>query len=92
MKPDQGSSTSLRGVASTSSDAPPALKLTLFVCQQCSPVRDGVGVPRLQGVGRPFQSVQLVEQQHVECHQHHQASRKDRGQCLDAPNHKTAGE
>lgn len=78
MIPNQGLNMSLREVAPTSSNAPPALKVSLLVCKQCSPVRDGVGVPRLQGVGRPFQSIQLVEEQHVECHQHHQASRKDR--------------
>ena len=36
------------------------------------PVGDGVGVPLLQCVSRSFQSVQLVEQQHVESHEHHQ--------------------
>lgn len=68
---------SLSEVSPASSDAPPALRVCLFACKHSSPVRDGVGVPRLQGVGRPFQSVQLVEQQHVERHQHHQASREN---------------
>lgn len=45
----------------------------MFVCKWCLPVGDRVGVPRLQCVGRPLQSVQLIEQQHVERHQHHQA-------------------
>lgn len=36
------------------------------------PVGHRVGVPALQGVSCSFQSVQLVEQQHVESHQHHQ--------------------
>lgn len=45
----------------------------MFVCKQCLPVGDRIGVPRLQCVGRSLQSVQLIEQQHVECHQHHQA-------------------
>lgn len=38
----------------------------------CLPVSNRIGVPRLQCMGRSFQSVQLVEQQHVESHQHHQ--------------------
>lgn len=36
------------------------------------PVSNRVGVPRLQCMCGSFQSVQLVEQQHVERHQHHQ--------------------
>lgn len=55
---------------------PTFLDLGTDFCRACLPVRDRVGVPRLQGVGRPLQSVQLVEQQHVESHQHHQASRQ----------------
>lgn len=46
---------------------------SMFVCKQRLPVGDGIGVPRLQCVGRSLQSVQLIEQQHVERHQHHQA-------------------
>lgn len=39
------------------------------------PVGHREGVPGFQCVGCSFQSVQLVEQQHVECNQHHQANR-----------------
>lgn len=49
-------------------------------------------MPRLQGVGRPFQSVQLVEQQHVECHQHHQARKEEQRQSLDTLKHSVAEE
>lgn len=43
-----------------------------------SPVGDGIGVPRLQCVGRSLQSVQLVEEQHVESNQHHQTDKEGR--------------
>lgn len=39
------------------------------------PVSNREGMPSFQCMGCSFQSIQLVEQQHVECNQHHQASR-----------------
>lgn len=35
---------------------------------ECLPVSNRIRVPRLQCMGRSFQSVQLVKQQHVESH------------------------
>lgn len=40
------------------------------------PVSHREGVPGFQCMGCSFQSIQLVEQQHVECNQHHQANRR----------------
>lgn len=47
-----------------------------FISYWRSPVCQRVRVPRLQCVGSPLQSVQFVEQQHVERHQHHQTGQK----------------
>lgn len=45
-------------------------------CAEALPVSHREGVPGFQCMGCSFQSVQLVEQQHVECNQHHQTNRR----------------